>query len=318
MNDMEDKQLHFKEEISQVIEMERKITGKKEGESQSMPLVSVIVPVFNIHAYVDACVESLLRQTYTDLEIILVDDGSVDGSAEQCDAYVYRDSRVQVIHQENGGPSTARNTGLDHARGEYIAFVDGDDVVSSYYVDELYQLLMRHHADIAACAFVRGKDVELQRYESEDAWHRDEHALWEVCMDAEKMLRKWHGGYKQYETVVWNKLYHKSIFNGGQDKCRIRYPSHRRDEDIVVSHLLIQNAERIALTSKQLYYYRNRPGSLTDRDVMAENVRQNLSAQRERMAFFWAKRYWRAYLKLLKGYVLHVVWFGWQKISGLY
>lgn len=293
-------------------------------KGQKQPLVSIIVPVYNVHAYIDACVESLFRQTYMNLEIILVDDGSVDGSAGVCDAYADRDGKVQVVHQTNGGPSAARNTGLDRARGEYIAFVDGDDVVSPYYIEELYQLLIRHHADIAACAYVRGKDSELQRHKSENTQSREKHvawenrggedpALWEICMDAEKMLRQWHGRYKQFETVVWNKLYHKSIFNGDQDKCRIRYPLYRRDEDIMVSHLLIQNADRIVLTSKKLYFYRCRPGSLTDRTVMAENVRQNLGAQRERLAFFRGKRYWMAYLKLLKGYGLHVLWFWWRR-----
>lgn len=296
------------------MEMERERTEERAKDRKKGPLVSIIVPVYNVYDYIGACVESLLRQTYTNLEIILVDDGSGDGAAELCDVYTHKDSRVQVIHQTNGGPSAARNTGLDRAQGEYIAFVDGDDVVSPFYIEELYQLLVRHSADIAACAFVRGKDGELQRYESGDILRGDEHALWEVCMDAEKMLRQWHGRYKQYETVVWNKLYHKSVFSGGQNKRRIRYPSHRRDEDITVSHLIVQNAARIALTSKRLYFYRSRPGSLTDRDIMAENIRQNLSAQRERMAFFKEKRYWWAYLRLLKGYILHAVWFGGKRM----
>ena len=123
----------------------------------SKPLVSIIVPVYQVVDYVGVCVESLLRQTYKNLEILLVDDGSTDGSGEICDEYANRDNRIRVIHQENQGLSAARNTGLDQALGEYVAFVDSDDAVLPDFIETLYDLADRYQADIVACAYERVK-----------------------------------------------------------------------------------------------------------------------------------------------------------------
>ena len=123
----------------------------------SKPLVSIIVPVYQVKNYVGECVESLLRQTYTNLEILLVDDGSTDGSGAICDEYARGDNRIRVIHQENQGLSSARNTGLDQAKGEYVAFVDSDDAVRLDYIETLYDLADRYQADIAVCAYERGR-----------------------------------------------------------------------------------------------------------------------------------------------------------------
>ena len=113
-------------------------------EWQETPLVSIIVPVYQVEAYISECVESLLAQTYTNLEILLVDDGSTDSSGEICDEYAVKDDRVRVVHQRNQGPSVARNSGLDHMKGEYVAFVDSDDVVLPDFIESLYELLEKH------------------------------------------------------------------------------------------------------------------------------------------------------------------------------
>lgn len=281
---------------------------------EESPLISVIVPVYHVQAYLRECLDSLLCQTYKNLEIILVDDGSTDGSGEICDEYGRKDVRVRVIHQKNSGPSAARNVGLDCAQGEYIAFADGDDVVSSVYIERLYQLLKKFQADISICGYTRWEEDEI---EEDSEWDGSRRYLPEsqvICMESEQMLQQWHGRYKQYETVVWNKLYSANVWNGEQGSHRIRYPACKRDEDIIVSHQIIQNAYRIVLTEQVLYRYRYRPGSLTDTNVMIEHARQNLDAQRERMKFFREHKYWKAYGNLLKGYALHTVWFGWNKM----
>ena len=113
------------------------------------PLISVIVPIYNVKAYLDRCVESLLGQSYKNLEIFLVDDGSTDGCGKVCDRYAAQDPRITVIHKKNGGLSDARNAALDVAQGEYYAFVDGDDWVSPYYVENLYRALRKADADMA-------------------------------------------------------------------------------------------------------------------------------------------------------------------------
>ena len=119
----------------------------------SEPLISVIVPVYNVEKYIAACVDSILAQTYTNLEILLVDDGSTDSSGALCDEYARRDVRVRVIHQENGGLSDARNTGMQSAQGTYFAFVDSDDFIAGDYIAYLYGMIEKHHAQIAVCGY---------------------------------------------------------------------------------------------------------------------------------------------------------------------
>lgn len=278
-------------------------------EGQTLPVVSIIVPVYNVKSYVGECVESLCRQTYTNLEILLVDDGSTDGSGEVCDEYAGRDERIRVIHQANRGLSGARNMGLDDARGEYIAFVDSDDLVSTNYVETLYELLMKYEADIAACAYVKGTTEQLTDIR-EKVLSLDN--VKEICMPSVKLLKQWHGKYKQQETVAWNKLYCREVWNG---RKKIRFPESRNHEDVLISHLVVQGAKTIVLTTEILYFYRIRKGSITlQTEYDREKVWQNLRAQRERMEFFRAHRYWRAYFNLLKGYVLHVLWFWWRRV----
>lgn len=266
------------------------------------PMITVIVPVYQVCQYVGECVESLIHQTYKNLEILLVDDGSTDGSGKLCDEYAGKDARVRIIHQENRGLSGARNTGLDHAKGEYIAFVDADDLVKNEYIEELYNLILKYKADISACLYERSKTGIF--HDQNNGKHR------EICMTSEELLKCWHGKYKKYETIVCNKLYHKNVLN--QQKRMIRFPEGRRHEDVLTSHLLVQNAHKIALTTDIFYLYRVREGSITSEAIKKENAEQNLSAQRERMEFFKNNKYRKSYYNLWKGYVLHRLWFGWN------
>ncbi len=287
--------------------------------TQETPLISIIVPVYQVKEYVGECIESLLTQTYTNLEILLVDDGSTDGSGAICDQYAGRDDRVRVVHQENQGPSVARNAGLDCAKGEYIAFVDSDDVVLPDFIETLFGLVKKYQADIAACAYVKCQTNELERIrsaaESSNCAESEDKDQQEICMSSEQMLRQWHGRYKKWETIAWNKLYRKDIFDRGETDA-IRFPVGRKLEDVLTSHLIVDNAMRVVLTMRGLYLYRIRPGSRASQSRMVGLMGENLRAQRERMAFFKKKRYWRAYLNLLVGYVLHVVWFGWMRVKG--
>ena len=125
-----------------------------------MKLLSIIVPVYNVKSYLKKCVESIINQTYTNLQIILVDDGSTDGSQDICDEFAQRDSRIVVIHKENGGLSTARNVGMDRAKGAYIAFVDSDDWLEPNMYEALISQLEKHEADIVACSFYECKGDE--------------------------------------------------------------------------------------------------------------------------------------------------------------
>lgn len=255
-----------------------------------MDLISVIVPVYNVSAYLRECIDSILAQTYQRLEIILVDDGSTDGSGRVCDEYAVKDSRIRVIHQTNQGLSAARNQGYAVSSGKYIAFVDADDTVSSTYIESLYGLTEEHNAQIAVCAYTRKSD-ELGTGAAA------------VCtLSSQKMLREWHGKRKSIETVAWNKLYSRRIFEE-LGNCKI-FPEGKNHEDIYTSHLFADIAETIAITTQKLYYYRRRDNSIS-RTCSKEAAQADLTAQRARLSFFKEKRYYRAYMRLLAGHWMH-------------
>lgn len=191
-----------------------------------MPSVSVIVPVYNVEKYLRRCVDSVLAQTLTDFELILVDDGSTDGSPAICDEYARGDTRVKVIHQKNAGVSAARNAGLDAARGEYVAFVDSDD-----YVDERYlEKLLAPGCDLCICgAKIILEDGIVQSYISPQA---------EVCdMSPEKITQFLESNYRTY---VWGKVFGKKLI----DSCELRFDTNiYHSEDA----LLVFNVIRIFL-----------------------------------------------------------------------
>ena len=170
------------------------------------PLISVIVPVYRVEEYLERCVKSILSQTYKNLEVILVDDGSPDQCPAICDAWAEKDARVKVIHQENKGLSGARNAGIDAASGEYLAFVDSDDYVSPHFIEELYQLLQDTGCAIGQCRFsyVKG-DGLVEEGDSAFCIYRGESLMEQLYGPEEKAT---------YFVVAWNKLYHTIILSG--------------------------------------------------------------------------------------------------------
>jgi len=258
-----------------------------------MDLVSVIVPVYNVDEYLCECVDSILAQTYRNLEIILVDDGSTDDCPALCDNYASKDKRVKVIHQINQGASVARNKGFEVSHGRYITFIDADDMVSDNYIEVLHGLTLERNAQIAICAYTR-----LQKELGMETGVKD------YAITSEKMLKEWHGKRKALETVVWNKLYSRSIFESFKD-CK-PFPEGKAYEDIYTSHLFADNAKMIAVTDAKLYYYRRREGSAS-KTYTRDAARRDLEAQRERLRFFKEKKFHRAYVRLLAGHLLHRV-----------
>ncbi|MBQ8592221.1 MAG: glycosyltransferase [Lachnospiraceae bacterium] len=268
-----------------------------------MELISVIVPVYQVKEYLAECVESLLGQTYQNIEIILIDDGSTDGSGQMCETYALADNRIKVYHQDNAGLSAARNKGLQIAVGEYIAFVDSDDYVSKEYLEKLHSLLQQYQADIAVCTYEKSEKGTLCVTNSKNTY----------VLDSERMLREWHGKRKAIETVVWNKLYRRSVFGKGKDA--IRFPEGKEHEDTYVSHLLVQNATLVAVTESKLYMYRVRKGSITGNKVTKKSIRQDLEAQRARIRFFEEKGYIGSRNRCLIGFWLHKMMY-WIKMVG--
>lgn len=212
------------------------------------PLISVIVPCYNVEQYLPKCVDSILNQTYTNLEIFLVDDGSPDKSGEICDEYAKRDKRIKVIHKENGGLSDARNVAIDVAMGEYIVFVDSDDYCTLDYVETLYNLVSENDAQMGATwhkCFDEGTVPMADTHEGK--------AL--KVFSAEEALRSMFY-QKDFDTAAWAKIYHRSLFDG------IRYPKGWLFEDLPTTYRLMAKCNRVAFTNYMSYYYLIRKSSI--------------------------------------------------------
>lgn len=241
---------------------------------EKRPAISVIVPVYKVEDCLPACAESLLSQTFTDFELIFVDDGSPDGCGDLCDKYAAKDSRVKVIHQKNGGLSAARNSGLDIAAGEAIAFVDSDDVVTPDYLEKLYAALEKTGADMAVCAVEdvdeAGAPLEMRVLTLPAA---------AGVFGGKELLAEFFGPSSTYYTVAWNKLYRRGLWE------TLRYPAGRIHEDDAVAHLLFWQAERVVCLADLLYHYRLRQGSIC-RTGLRPSAFDGVDAAAARCRFF--------------------------------
>lgn len=214
---------------------------------KTLPLISVIVPVYNVEAYIEKCLQSICGQTYHNLEIILVDDGSTDASGTVCDKYAVRDSRIKVVHQPNGGLSVARNTGLEQATGEYLAFVDSDDWIESDMYEFLYRLLIENNADIAICSHFVEKPFPIKVKCSQ------ERAIAFTRAQAMEMLVQ----DRIIRNYVWDKLYKRSLFEN------ISFPQAQWYEDLAIMCKVFHQAHKIAMHSVPKYHYVIRENSIT-------------------------------------------------------
>lgn len=212
-----------------------------------MEKVSVIVPIYKVEAYLNKCIQSILAQTYEKLEIILVDDGSPDNCPAMCDAWAAKDSRIQVIHKENGGLSDARNAGLKVATGEYVAFIDSDDYIAPDFIQKLFDALITGGADIAECAteFVDEAGTVLRSRNAADV----------SCMGREEALRRLVLEDGVYQTV-WNKLYCRDVIAG------ILFETGKYNEDEFWTYRIFDRMEKLAVVREPLYYYLQRRGSI--------------------------------------------------------
>lgn len=216
-----------------------------------MPEISVIVPVYDVEAFLPQCVASLLAQTFADFELILVDDGSPDGCGALCDQFARQDGRVRALHQPNGGLSSARNAGLDAAAGQYIAFVDSDDLVHPDYLRLLRAALQKTGADMAICGV---EDVlENGQSQTPPALTRPSQG---GTFAGQALLAEFYGPCSTYYTVAWNKLYKAELWR------ELRYPQGRIHEDDAVAHQLFWASGAVACLAAPLYRYRLRQGSI--------------------------------------------------------
>lgn len=225
-------------------------------ENLRNPLISVIVPIYNQEKYLEKCVESILKQTYSNIEVILVDDGSSDQSVDMCDQYKKIDNRVIVIHKNNGGLSDARNKGLDIAKGDYISFIDSDDFVRKDMFDVLLKRMTDENADIVFCDCLMVDD-KMNVLKSENT----RKCLEQQTFTTDTLFQDNLIPIEQHwlTVVAWNKLYHKSIFEN------LRYPFGKYHEDEFLFHHIYSKVHVITCTNERLYFYRRINGSITDK-----------------------------------------------------
>lgn len=214
-----------------------------------MAEISIIVPVYQVENYIRQCIESILNQTFTDFELILVDDGSKDNSGQICDEYAARDNRIRVIHKENGGLSDARNKGLDKASGNYFMFVDSDDYIEPDMIECLFESILNENADISVCnyRYVFDED-EKKNFSTENKA--------EVLTGREIFYNRKNERNYGFWTVAWNKLYKSETFKN----LRFRFGKYHEDE--FWANDIYRLDIKVASISDSLYNYRQRGGSI--------------------------------------------------------
>lgn len=213
------------------------------------PLISVIVPCYNVEKYLCRCVDSILSQSYSNLEVILVDDGSPDVSGKICDEYALKDRRIKVIHKINGGLSDARNVALDVAKGELITFVDSDDWLDTDYVGYLYSMLIEHGADVSVINF---KEVlETDENKSNTIRRKRYLGVFDRYQAIEAMFYQ-----EKFDTTAHCKMYKRELFS------TLRFPKGKIFEDLALIYQIFLLSNRIVVSSSQLYFYYLRGDSI--------------------------------------------------------
>ena len=240
------------------------------------PLISIIVPVYNVEKYINRCVDSIVKQTYENIEIILVNDGSSDRSGCLCDEWVKRDNRIKVLHKENSGPSETRNMGVEIAAGDYISFIDSDDYVSNDYISSLYHSIIESKADIACCNYtsVHTTDVEDVFYKGKTGFR--------IISGKSACSEMYEPEKSVYYCVLWGKLFKPEIVKS------FPLPVGKVHEDSATTFKYLYSAEKVSVSDEVLYaYYQNEKSIM---HVRSENRRpDSLWAKMQQVYFFEEK-----------------------------
>lgn len=230
-----------------------------------MKKISVIIPIYNVEKYLKRCIESIIKQTYSNLEIILVDDGSPDGCAKICDEYKNKDERIVVIHKKNGGLSDARNAGLKVATGEIISYIDSDDYVDLDMYEKMTKAMEEKNADIVVC----GTNIDYEdghtkvKCEKEEKSFNREEALIEL------------NSFKSFDMAVWNKLYKREVVD------KIEFPVGKKSEDYFVMYQYFARAKKVVIINQAKYHYFQRSDSISRGKNVTHDYIEGSKSQKE-------------------------------------
>lgn len=222
-------------------------------------MVSIVVPVYNVEKYIRHCLDSLINQSYKDLEIILVDDGSTDHSGEICDEYAGKYDKMQVYHKENGGLSDARNYGMKHVTGEWLVFVDSDDVICYNFIGQLLMFAKTNDLDIAICNYIQISEKQIAELPGTEGSGKTK--SWEGIEGTKELLYQ-----KTFTTSAWGKMYKTVLFEG------ILFPVGKLHEDVGTIYKVFEKAKRVGYFDQKLYYYLQRSKSIIHSEFSAKKM----------------------------------------------
>lgn len=254
---------------------------------ENRPKISIIMPVYQVAKYLRQCLDRILMQSFPDWELLLIDDGSTDGSEAICDEYAHQDKRIMVFHRENAGQSVARNFGLDHANGDYITMIDADDLLlSCRYLEVLYQAILNHDARISICMY-----SEIHRNAFPDM---EEIIGDEMLVSGKDIFRGDVICYGFRINTPFLKLYHRSCFND------IRFPEGRRLEDVAIMHRVLYPCDRIVMIDATMYGYRINPEGTMRSTRKSTLYYDMLAAKKDRENYFLAEKDDKAFNRTLR------------------
>lgn len=257
----------------------------QENMNKQNELISVIIPIYNVEKYLKRCIDSVLNQTYKEIEVILIDDGSPDNCGKICDYYKEKDKRVIVIHKINGGLSDARNVGLNVATGKYITFIDSDDFVEKGYIEVLYKLIKKYNCQISQCSYVKGSQQKFRKRKS-----KKEYVYFRNDFFKDRKIK----------ITVWAKLYKKDLFQN------LRFPVNKINEDEFITYKILDKVKKIAITDGKYYYYYQSPDSIMRKqsNFIKEDI---IEAFQERIEYFANKEERRDVLISEKEFLLRLI-----------
>lgn len=234
--------------------------------------LSIIVPVYKVEKQLERCIQSILNQSFTNFELILVDDGSPDKCGEICDEYEKKDKRIKVIHKKNGGLSDARNAGLDIAKGKYIGFVDSDDIIHPEMYERMYNFINKYNVDIVQCKFKKFKSIEdINKLSNINNTNIEYYTSKEAIMD---MIDN-----NKINVNTWNKLYKRELFENE------RFPKGKIHEDEFLTYKLMYESNKIAYINEELYYYYQNDNGIMNGSNLIKRL-DRIEALEERSNFF--------------------------------
>ncbi|MDS3264683.1 ss-1,4-galactosyltransferase [Streptococcus pneumoniae] len=239
-------------------------------------LVSIVVPVYNVEKYLKKSIESILNQTYQNIEILLVDDGSTDSSGKICESFSKVDPRIRVFHKENGGLSDARNFGIEQMKGQYVAFIDSDDYISKDYVWKLYSSIKNNDSEVSICSFLlvdeKGEKIKDELLDSG-----------KICLTGQQILEKvlTADGYRY--VVAWNKLYRSTLFE------KLKFKKGMLYEDEFLNYPLFWDCKRVSIVEEPLYLYVQRKGSIVQSNMTLEKIKMKDEMHTSRIEFYSEK-----------------------------